>query len=460
MSLWLCAGPHPAVFLFLPLLLPSKHCYFKRLTTMGQGKRRRDCDEVSPSPRTKQSKTDPPVSGKWSIPTDHCYRVKTQNRFYPLTSPETTSTPEELFLPQTKTADGKLGGRGSPPLGVVQDARAEDCARLEQHEHLHLVVRTLNCIFKKIDVLSSQLSSLEQKIDNLGSMSKPTVDTGEMKCQRTLHSTKKGSEIPKYKPNTALKHQALSLQPKKICLNIGVGSARWLTLGGVKKQLSNLLNIEITQCDLIAVLPLNQHLRQQRVMLAFYSPRIPSAIIRQKSLLARYDIIPTRVFMDSMIHPLLLADYGTERTLSERSGASRDIEPPFPEDTHPYRNWTYPTSPRALKESTGACNSLTPPEERELLATFGNLPPREQQEIIDRLEVLNHQLIYVQKNGKVLPTSQDNHASFSESCSKEAGRLPHLSPAPKPMPPPPVGKPINAWQTQVLPHKLAFHLNS
>ncbi|CAI5784062.1 Hypothetical predicted protein [Podarcis lilfordi] len=175
-------------------------------------------------------------------------------------------------------------------------------------------------------------------------------------------------------------------------------------------------------------------------MLAFYSPRIPSAIIRQKPLLARYDIIPTRVFMDSMIHPLLLAGHGTEWTLSERSGVPRDIEPPLLEDIHPHRNWTHPTSPRALKKPTGASNSLTPPEERELLATFGDLPPREQQEIIDRLEVLNHQLIHVQKNGKVLPTLQDNSASFSESWFKGAGSLPYLSPAPKPMPPPLVGK--------------------
>ncbi|CAI5798766.1 myocyte-specific enhancer factor 2B [Podarcis lilfordi] len=137
------------------------------------------------------------------------------------------------------------------------------------------------------------------------------------------------------------------------------------------------------------VLPLNQHLGQQKVMLAFYSPRIPSAIIRQKPLLARYDIIPTRVFMDSMIHPLLLAGHGTEWTLSERSGVPRDIEPPLLEDIHPHRNWTHPTSPRALKKPTGASNSLTPPEERELLATFGDLPPREQQEIIDRLEFPN-----------------------------------------------------------------------
>ncbi|CAI5772750.1 Hypothetical predicted protein, partial [Podarcis lilfordi] len=187
-------------------------------------------------------------------------------------------------------------------------------------------------------------------------------------------------------------------------------------------------------------LPLNQHLGQQKVMLAFYSPRIPSAIIRQKPLLARYDIIPTRVFMDSMIHPLLLAGHGTEWTLSERSGVPRDIEPPLLEDIHPHRNWTHPTSPRALKKPTGASNSLTPPEERELLATFGDLPPREQQEIIDRLEVLNHQLIHVQKNGKVLPTLQDNSASFSESWFKGAGSLPYLSPAPKPMPPPLVGK--------------------
>nr|XP_028581328.1 verprolin-like [Podarcis muralis] len=355
-------------------------------------------------------------------------------------SPETTSTSEELFLPQIKTVAGKLGGRGCVPLRVVQDAGAEDCARQEQHEHLHLVVRTLNCIFKKIDVLSSQLCNLEQKIDNLWPKFKPTVDTGELKCQRSLPSTKKRSVIPKYKPNPALKHQALSLQPKKICLNIGAGSPRWLTLSGVKKHLSNLLNIEISQCDLIAVLPLNQHLRQQKVMLAFYSPRIPSAIIRQKPLLARYDITPTRVFMDSMIHPLLLAGHGTERTLSERSGVPQDIEPPLPEDIHPHRNWTYPTSPRALKKPTGTNNSLTPPEERELLATFGDLPPREQQEIIGRLEVLNHQLLQVQKNGRVLPTSQDNPASFSESCFKEAGSLPYLSPAPKPMPPPLVGK--------------------
>ncbi|CAI5783731.1 Hypothetical predicted protein, partial [Podarcis lilfordi] len=100
-------------------------------------------------------------------------------------------------------------------------------------------------------------------------------------------------------------------------------------------------------------LPLNQHLGQQKVMLAFYSPRIPSAIIRQKPLLARYDIIPTRVFMDSMIHPLLLAGHGTEWTLSERSGVPRDIEPPLLEDIHPHRNWTHPTSPRALKKPTG-----------------------------------------------------------------------------------------------------------
>lgn len=407
---------------------------------MGQGKRLRDCDEALPSPKAKQPKTDPPVSGKRSGPTEHCYRVKTQNRFYPLMSPETTSTPEELFSPQIKTANGKLGGGESVPLKVVQDTGTEDCARQEQHEHLHLVVRTLNCIFKKIDVLSSQLCNLGQKMDNFWLKSKPTVDPGELKFQRTLPSTKKGSVIPKYRPNPALKHQALSLQPKKICLNIWAGSARWLTLGGVKKHLSNLLNIETTQCDLIAVLPLNQHFRPQKVMLAFYSPRIPSVIIRQKSLLARYDITPTRVFMDSKIHPLLLAGHGKEQTLSERSGAPRDIEPPLPEDTHLHRNWTYSTPSRALKKPTGASNLLTPPEERELLATFGDLPPREQQEIIDRLEVLNHQLIHVQKNGKVLLTSQDNPVSSSEPCFKEAGSLPYLSSVPKPMPPPLEGK--------------------
>ena len=175
-------------------------------------------------------------------------------------------------------------------------------------------------------------------------------------------------------------------------------------------------------------------------MLAFYSPRIPSVVIRQKSLLARYDITPTRVFMDSKIHPLLLAGHGKEQTLSERSGTPRDIEPPQPEDIHLHRNWTYSTPSRALKKPTGASNLLPPPEERELLAAFGNLPPREQQEIIDRLEVLNQQLIHVQKNGKVLLTSQDNPVSFSELCFMEAGSLPYLSSAPKPLPLPLEGK--------------------
>lgn len=371
---------------------------------MGHGKRPRDSDEALSSPRPKQLRKGSPKGGRG--PEECTYSIATQNRFDPLTALETTSEDEAPETLQIGNANGNTNGDGPyPKEELVAESVCTGC------EQLHLIIRTLNCIFKRIDGLSSQLHSLQQKLDDQPAQ---TAQDGAVDVPLRRQEAPPNTDCMKnckYNLNPALNRQSLILHPRKISLTFRERDLSWTTLHGSKEHLRWLLKLETSQIDLCAVLPLVRQNRYQRIMLAFRSAKIPSLLIQQKVFLNSLGIFPTRVFMDSIIRPLL-----SERLIKET------VQPSHPEPQKraelytSCRGQTHSTPTPTTKHYDCASNSLTPQEERELIASFGELPAMEQQEIINRLDSLKLQLLSIACNGV---TMNNTHSNLAVPCPME-----------------------------------------
>lgn len=372
---------------------------------MGHGKRPRDSDEALSSPRPKQSRKGSPKGGRG--PEECTYSIAIQNRFDPLTALETTSKDEAPETLQIGNANGNTNGDGPYPKEVLV-AESADCTGCEQ---LHLIIRTLNCIFKRIDGLSSQLHSLQQKLDDQPVQTAQDGAVDVPLCQQKAPPNTDRMKNCKYNLNPSLNRQSLTLHPRKISLTFRERDPSWATLQGAKEHLRWLLKLETSQIDLCAVLPLVRQNRYQRMMLAFHSAKIPSLIIKQKVFLNSLGLFPTRVFMDSIIRPLL-----SEGLIKETVQPSRPEPQKRAELCTPCLGQSHSTSTPTTKHYDCASNSLTPQEERELIASFGELPAMEQQEIINRLDLLKLQLLSIACNR--VPTN-NTHSNLAVPCPME-----------------------------------------
>lgn len=360
---------------------------------MGQKKRLRDFDEPLSSPKPKLSRLVPHRNGGGSDHAEQCFAVETQNRFQPLIDLEATPIPMTQNVSNVKPVKENTKEK----LSSQEDGLASVMGEFPSCEQLHLVIKTLHCIFKRLDEVSSQLSNILLKIGKLES----TTQSSVCEVKNLLphpHSDKILETKTKYVLNSQLNNQILTLQPKKSCLSVRSEIGRWSTLEGAKDCLSKLLKIKKHQIDLYAVMPLPRQTNFLKVILAFHSEKIPSIIVRRKTLLSMADIVATRVFTDSKIKPLLNRCPGGEDIRTRDSALLQNTVRPNRDDSaacHPRPN-SIPSQTAIYEDD----NLQTALDERELIDSFRALPPKEQSVMMQRFDTLKSQLLQVQHRGE------------------------------------------------------------
>lgn len=138
---------------------------------MGQNKRLRDCDEPLSSPKPKLSRLVPHRNRRGSDNAEHCFAVETQNRFLPLIDLESTPTLTTQNFSKVKPVKENMKEK----LSTQDDGLTSDMGEFPSCEQLHLVIKTLHCIFKRLDEVSSQLSNILLKVEKLESTTQSSV---------------------------------------------------------------------------------------------------------------------------------------------------------------------------------------------------------------------------------------------------------------------------------------------
>nr|XP_034984770.1 uncharacterized protein LOC118091683 [Zootoca vivipara] len=377
-------------------------------------KRLREKEEPLPLPKPKLKRTDLQRGKGGSGQANSQAEVETYNRFLPLEDLETSHT----LKAQCSFSQSRVQ-MSTPKIKqtLLAEEAMPDPAECLRSEQLHLIIRTLHCIFKKMDAISLQVSNLMQKVGNpepnplqsLPYERKPPVDQPPKVENRRKH---------KYCSNNQLNKQVLVLHPKKICLSIWNGTRKWLNLEGAKDCLSKILKIKHQQIDLHAVLPLLQRDGLLKVILAFHSSEIPFEIVRRKKTLATINIIPTRVFVDNTIKPLLCRVAGNTPPRAECPIISRnEIDTQSSQSNLP---------PLRTSEGPDPDNLQTSLDENALIISFGDLPLKEQAETIQRLDMLKSQFLQVHNKIK-------NQNNLVATCLLETDDLLQFSPIPKSM---------------------------
>lgn len=284
---------------------------------MGKRKRLREAEELLllPSPKL-QAKERRDQSNFQAA-------VTTYNRFLPLSDLDVANN-----IPKSQNTTLHNCNLTSTPVkgGPNVDGkkiRDKENQLGNESSHLQLVIRTLDCIFKKIDFLTCSISKLTEKVMDMDA--KIALNNNYQRGPPVIAPPNSGAKgMRKYKLNDLMCKQNLTLQPKKVCLTIRSEIWDWSSLEGAKTALSKILRISIVHIDLHALLPLTQSNGPYKVILAFRSLRLPLLIIRQKWKFIKTKIIPTRVFADSIVKPLLvekekeILDSGTSSTKSPK----------------------------------------------------------------------------------------------------------------------------------------------
>ena len=150
---------------------------------MPTSKRSRDPEEAVSAPAPKQAKLEDSFSKL-------TFMVPIKNRFSPLKDVcdnEVVTLVEDLNTPQTINGNRKVTGDGSP-LATGPEIERGECTSWEQ---LHLIIRTLHCIFERLDGLSSQFCKLQQRIVLPPPKAAQPVAIGDPGRQRYLPSSNK-----------------------------------------------------------------------------------------------------------------------------------------------------------------------------------------------------------------------------------------------------------------------------
>ena len=150
---------------------------------------------------------------------------------------------------------------------------------------MELIGETLDCTFRAIKEIKSQLEYLTLEVSKLSSKDQQLLVAAPLinhpiSCQVVPPLL---GDVPKGDSNSAGQgsSQHLVLCPDKICLTIcsyrGL-TPNWNHLHSVTRHLSVLLKINYALVDLVAIEPLNPLNQTQKILLTFTSSRIPSLI--------------------------------------------------------------------------------------------------------------------------------------------------------------------------------------
>lgn len=152
---------------------------------------------------------------------------------------------------------------------------------------------TVGFVCKHLDVISKQLGEVYQALCR--------ERRAEGDPPGTL-STQKGNP---YEPAPLKSTCCLVLS--QLVLEIGPACYQnnWSNKYKIRRAISELLGLNITTVDLKTVHFLPFFQGSTRVLLKFNSGRIPRMLLKRKQLLYSHNIIPRRIFQDTIIKPLL-----------------------------------------------------------------------------------------------------------------------------------------------------------
>ncbi|KAJ7335378.1 hypothetical protein JRQ81_013319 [Phrynocephalus forsythii] len=271
-----------------------------------------------------------------------------------------------------------------PPFSSIQDTlkqNAHQCGAVS--DQIHLIIRILCCIFKNIKEMSSYLDMLSQVLS---------------------------AHLP------ALIDLPVLHQPP----SQSIGDLKWHQIqkpcSSSSERASNLISVD----------SLNDAAWPKKFLLSFGSPRFPSLVIRRKDSLALWDVFPTRVFRNSNVKPLLVKTSVNEINSPTVTVPNIKLKPLS------WEPFSIPTILRVLSLKTVGNDPIVnegwdSAKEKNLIISYGKLPPEEQQAILERLDRLKQRLLcqkdpFTQRSQE--PRCSTSHEAFSPKGVGYSSTLP------------------------------------
>lgn len=338
--------------------------------------------------------------------------IKTANRFSPLegcdceqeeTIEGGLTTPEKDICGAISDIDTETEGRLTMEQPLQMMPNAEEPLVQMDYNQIELIAKTVDYIFRSMNDIKKHLKTLTLGIGKLSA----TVDKLQQAYPRTQSSVfqKTALDDTQYcgiQPALFSGNQyKMMLRPNSICLMICSYKGMlpsWRNKHEIKQHLSALLKTNYSAIDLIELEPVNHQSQAMKILLTFSSPRIPSSIQRQKKWMRTKGIFSTRVFANSTVVELFPRKYVTNKSLQEvlmpRTLAQSDLIRDKPDGSTETSEQTQIQGEELFGSlpDNQEHNPLENSIEDNLLLSFGNLPLLEQQAIIERLDMVKHQL--------------------------------------------------------------------